>query len=198
MFRKDHQDVEVLNAGIGNYNTSRYVKLFFKRLQDLEPSDIVVHYFLRDAEPLDPGGGNFLLRNSQLAVAGWVLFHRYFGGAREGSLEEHYEKVYSPGAEGFEAMKRSLKQLSDYAREKKIRIYLALVPDVHNLAHYPFRAIHERVKSIALEDGYRFVDLLPGFEGLNPGQVWAMPGDPHLNALGHEIMAGEIYPTLKL
>ena len=63
MFRAANQDVEVLNAGVGNYNAERYVELFFTKLKKLNPTDIVVQYFLRDAEQLDPGGGNAILRN---------------------------------------------------------------------------------------------------------------------------------------
>jgi hypothetical protein len=49
---------QVLNGGVGNYNAERYVSRFFKELMPLKPTDIVVHYFLRDAEELPPGGGN--------------------------------------------------------------------------------------------------------------------------------------------
>ena len=67
MFAEHGQRVEVLNGGIGNYNAERYVERFFTELAGLEPTDIVVQYFLRDAEHLDPGGGNFFLRHSELA-----------------------------------------------------------------------------------------------------------------------------------
>ena len=44
MFDDFDLDVEVLNAGIGNYNASRYVTRYFNNCQ---PTDIVVHYFER-------------------------------------------------------------------------------------------------------------------------------------------------------
>ena len=52
---------QVLNGGVGNYNAERYVSRFFKELTPLQPTDIVVHYFLRDAEQLPAGSGNILL-----------------------------------------------------------------------------------------------------------------------------------------
>jgi hypothetical protein len=67
LLRKDGFDVTVLNAGVGNYNSQRYVQLFLTKLKELHPTDIVVHFFLRDAEILEPGRGNWLLRNSHLA-----------------------------------------------------------------------------------------------------------------------------------
>src|SRR5882757_515324 len=42
------QPAEVLNAGVGNYNAERYVSRFLKRLTGLDPTDVVVQYFMRD------------------------------------------------------------------------------------------------------------------------------------------------------
>ena len=50
MFDKDGKNVVVLNAGIGNYNSVRYVERFLTRLTELKPTDIVVHAFVRDGE----------------------------------------------------------------------------------------------------------------------------------------------------
>ena len=197
MFKDQGQDVEVLNAGIGNYNAVRYVERFKNRLEDLNPTDIVVHYFVRDAEELDAGRGNILLRNSQLAVTTWVATSRYLGKGSEISLEEHYRNVYSPNAVGFIAMKSALHELMVFAKQRNIKIYLAMTPDVHDLVDYKFDFIHEQMKLIALDEGYTFIDLLPAMKNLTPNQLWSMPGDPHPNGLGHKRMAEVIFPMLK-
>lgn len=197
MFKADGLDVEVLNAGIGNYNAVRYVERFKRRLAELRPTDIVVHYFLRDAETLDAGGGNFLLRHSQLAVTTWVAFSRYFGKASEETLEAHYRAVYQPDAQGYKAMRRALHELSAYARDNGIRLSLAMTPDVHDLVDYKFGEIHEIMRKVAQEEGYRYIDLLPAMRNLTPDRLWSMPGDPHPNGLGHRRMAEAIYPVLK-
>lgn len=197
-FRNDGVDAVVMNAGIGNYNTERYVELFLKRLTPLEPTDIVVHYFLRDAETLEPASGNWLLRNSELAVTLWELWHRLVDRTGEVGLIDHYKAVYRPDAPGFVTMRAELAKLATYARGHDIRLYLALVPDVHNLGRYPFNFVDSTMEQVAGDLGYRFVDLLPAFGHLSPQQVWAMPGDPHPNALGHRLMADALYPALQL
>ena len=53
-FEHEQISVDILNAGVGNYNTTRYVHNYFKNLYVLKPTDIVVHYFLNDAELLGP------------------------------------------------------------------------------------------------------------------------------------------------
>jgi lysophospholipase L1-like esterase len=187
---------QVLNGGVGNYNAERYVSRFFKELTPLNPTDIVVHYFLRDAEELPPGGGNILLRHSELAVTLWIAYHRLLDKHGEASLVEHYQRVYDPSAPGFKVMQAKLRDLADYARGNNIRVYLAMMPDVHNLVDYKFGFVHDIMRSIAEADGYGYVDLLPAMLGRAPEQLWAMPGDPHPNAFGHELMANAIFPVL--
>jgi len=190
------EPAQVLNGGVGNYNTERYVSRFFKELTGLHPTDIVVHYFLRDAEALPPGGGNILLRHSELAVTLWIAYHRLFDKAGEASLVEHYRSAYDPSAAGFQVMRSKLHDLSVYARSNHVRIYLAMVPDVHNLVDYKFGFVHSIMRGLAAEEGYAYIDLLPEMQGYPPERLWAMPGDPHPNAFGHELMARAIFPVL--
>ena len=194
-FKADGQTVDVLNAGIGNYNAPRYVERFLTQYTDLEPTDIVVHYFLRDAETLTAGQGNWFLRHSELALAFWSGWQKKMG--KTSSLESHYREVYDPAAPGYLAMKESLKRLSDYAQAHHIRLYLAMVPDVHNLTNYPYTFVHDDLKSVATQYHYHYIDLYPALEGMGPAEIWNMPGDPHPNAEGHRRMAEALYPVLK-
>lgn len=192
------EDVQVLNGGVGNYNAERYVSRFFRELSDLAPTDIIVHYFLRDAEALPPGGGNWFLRHSELAVTLWIAYHRLLDRQGEASLVAHYRAVYDPQAPGFRVMTQKLAQLADYSHQHGIRLYLAMVPDVHNLIDYQFGFVSDIMKKIAAQDGYQYVDLLPALHGRAPQQLWAMPGDPHPNALGHRLMADALYAAVRL
>jgi lysophospholipase L1-like esterase len=190
------QPAEVLNAGIGNYNAQRYVSLFLKRLTGLNPTDIVVQYFMRDAEDLPPGGGNILLRNSELAVTLWIAYHRLVDGTGDANLVERYRRVYDPDQPGFIVMKRELEKLSRYAHEHGIRLYFMMTPDVHDLIDYKFTFVHDIMRRLAGDNGYGYVDMLPLMTGLRPEEIWAMPGDPHPNAFAHKLMAEAIFPLI--
>ncbi len=93
-------------------------------------------------------------------------------------------------------MQEKLKELADYAKAHGIRIYLAMTPDVHNLIDYKFGYIHDILREIAENDGYTYIDLLPALRGKPPQELFAMPGDPHPNALGHRLMAEAIFPVI--
>ncbi len=197
-FRSDGAEVEVLNAGIGNYNAARYVALFHSRLQALDPTDVVVHYFINDAEQLSGGNQNLLLRHSQLAVALWS-FRNAVSQARLGSpLLTHYRDLYRSGSPGREAMQQALAALAETARTRGIRLYLLMTPEPHYLQHYPFQDIHDSMEHTARSLGYTFVDALPALRELTPEQLWVTADDPHPNARGHRLMADTLYPYLQL
>ena len=194
--QKSNGNTEVLNAGVGNYNAARYTERFFKQLTSLKPTDIVVQYFLRDAEDLQPSTQNVLLSNSQLALTLWILQQRTFGNNGSTSIEEHYRKVYDKESAGLASMKQSLKKLAVYASDNNIRLFMLMTPDVHSLEAYPFDEIHKSMKVFAEENGYIFVDSLEKLRGIPAEKIYAMPGDPHPNALGHKLMAETIAPVL--
>jgi GDSL-like Lipase/Acylhydrolase family len=196
MLRDQGGKVQVLNGGVGNYNADRYVSRYVKELAGLNPTDIVVLYFLRDAEDLPPGGGNILLQHSELAVTLWIAYHRLFDKAGEQSLVDHYRAAYQENAPGFVLMQAKLKELADHARSRQVRLYLAMTPDVHNLIDYKFDFVHATMSRVAEAQGYTFVDLLPAMRGRPPRALFAMPGDPHPNALGHQLMAEAIFPVV--
>lgn len=198
-FSNAGQNVSVLNAGIGNYNAVRYSERFLTKLTHLEPTDIVVHYFVNDAEKLGAGGGNWFLRNSQLAVLMWRAFNQVAQPAGETTLLGHYQNVYAEDAEGYQDMRASLTKLVGYAKEQGIKVHFVMMPDIHNLKDYPFHFIHEDMKNFAAKlDVASYLDLLPSFKQFEEDAkaIWAMPGDPHPNAHGHAVMAEALYTHL--
>ena len=89
-----------------------------------------------------------------------------------------------------------MKKLAYYAQEHGIRLYFMMIPDVHDLADYKFSFVHDIMRDFARHNGYTYVDMLPPMSGLRPREIWAMPGDPHPNALGHKLMADAIFPLI--
>lgn len=197
MLFKNGENAEVLNAGIGNYNAERYTKRFLKYLYVLKPTDIVVNYFIRDAEDLKSTKPNFFLKNSQLALTIWAARNQLLNPKGEESLIRHYESLYNKDSLGYKKMKKSLYELSRYAISNNINIYILMTPDIYDLKDYKYFFIHKMIKDIADEYKYVFVDSLPIFKNRKFETLSAMPGDRHPNALGHKLLADSLYPILK-
>ena len=191
--------VEVLNAGVGNYNAERYVTLYDKHLQDLKPDVIVVHYFINDAEILPPSAGNWIMRNSQLALMLWQAYVNLTVGRSDmKGLVAHYRDVYGEASEGRKRMEAALAELDSLAGKIGAKVVMAMMPDIHNLSPYPFGFVHEHMRKIAERLDWTFVDLMQGFKGVKDSRsLFAIPGDPHPNARGHSIMADALIPALE-
>lgn len=195
MFKQNGKNVEVLNAGIGNYNSERYVERFFENLVELKPTDIVVNYFLRDAEILMPAKQNYFLKNSQLALTLWIASNRISNKKDKMSIYNHYDKVYSD-TKGINNMKNSLKRLSDYAKLNNIKLYMLMTPDITSISNYKLNFVHDYLENVANDLGYIYVDSLERMKKFKEEELFAMPGDPHPNNIGHKVMAETIYPVI--
>ncbi|MCH2539037.1 MAG: SGNH/GDSL hydrolase family protein [Anaerolineales bacterium] len=196
IFQNNGQGVEILNAGIGNYNTVRYVERYLDHLVTVEPSDIAIHFFPNDTEVLSAGGGNILLRHSQLAVTLWSASNQLRAAINTPNMLHHYQELYREDSHGFQAMRDSLAILANHATHNNIRLYLIMCPDIQSLEDYRYTFVHETMKTLAAELGYEYLDLLPSLQGFAPEQIWVMPGDPHPNAFAHKLMAESIYPWI--
>lgn len=190
---------QVLNGGVGNYNTYRAVRYYEKEWRKtVKPDVIVVHYFVNDAEYLPPSVGNALVRNSQLAVTLYYIAQRFLKGSPGvDSLVDHYKQVYRPDSRGYKDMVGALKRLRDLAAEDGTKVVLSMIPDIHQLENYPFGFIHQRMRALADELGWTFVDFLKSLGSHKGPELWTIPGDPHPNAFVHKAMAEQLAPFIK-
>ena len=73
------------------------------------------------------------------------------------------------------------------------RYAVVLFPFMYHLDEsYPFRELHEMVRTASAEANIRFHDLLPAFEGHPYADLWVHPSDQHPNDEGHRIAAEAI------
>lgn len=196
MFSEKGQDVEILNAGIGNSNVSRNVELFLTKLKELNPTDVLVQFFPRDGEIIPSGNDGYLIKNSQLAAMMSLYWPRLW--RKSESLESHYRSVFSDDSEAFKETKSALELLASFAKNRKIRLYLVMTPEMRQLSNYPLAFIHEKMHTLSKTFGYKYIDLIDQFRDLPESRIWNMPKDPHPNAYGHEIIAGTLFPYLSL
>jgi hypothetical protein len=197
-WRASGRDVEVINAGDGNYNTIMEVEFFLKRLALYKPDMIVLNYFINDPEPIPSHATNFIERNSEA----WVFYSSRLDVAKR-ELEvgqrtdwrDYYNGLYdearNPG--GWSTVVQWIGKLAAYCRDNHVRLLVVNYPELHVLKPYPFPEVGARLSSVAAELGLPFLDLLASVEDQNPADLWVTKPDPHPNGRAHGLYAHAIH-----
>lgn len=194
----DGSPVEVINTGVGNYNTAQEVAYFKERGLQLEPDEVVLGFFINDAEPTPTPSEDLIARHSYAYVVassfGDALARRF---GWKPSLTAYYDGLYDEDHPGWQACREALVELSRLSRRHGITLTIALIPELHAPdEHYPFKRAHARVAEVAAQEGVPVIDLLPWFAGIPPESLWVSPGDAHANARAHEIIARALHGAL--
>jgi lysophospholipase L1-like esterase len=184
--------VEILNFGIGNYNTAQEVALFAKKGLKYHPDKVVVFYFVNDAEPTPQASGREFLGHSRLITFYWsrvnILLSKY---SRDGSFLGQYGDLYREGQPGWEATKASFGALRDLCDQHGIGLQVVLLPELHDLKNPPFRRQYAMVEAVLKSEAIPALDLTPHFSTVDddPTSLWVALDDAHPNARAHKLIA---------
>ena len=189
---------EVLNLGVGNYNTVQEVTLLRSVGLQFDPDLILLAYFINDAEPTTQVRYNYLLEHSYLCALLASRLRRLPFGTGSLSYKDYYRGLYTSGQPGWLAEQAAFRELAKLAQHEKIPIIVYILPELHDLsAAYPFLDIHQEVAKFVAGLGLPIVDLLPEFSGYSPEiNLWVTPTDAHPNAIAHSIIAKGIHNSL--
>ena len=196
---REKQNYEVINTGVGNYNTQNQVYAFLKKGKQYQPNEIIVAYYINDAEIVQPPQSflKYQLLSSYIgAFLGdkWItlkvsLFDQFH-------YDSFYSSLYEPNFKGRKAVEESLTLLANYCRENQIRLSVAVIPEMHQFQNYPFPQVFEFVSSIGQAQRFTVKDLLPYFTREEPSTLWVSNEDAHPNAKGHQIIADALYELI--
>jgi lysophospholipase L1-like esterase len=191
--------VQVINSGVGNYNTAMETEYFFRSGIAYDPDIVVLNYFINDAEP-----------TPIYHDVGWIARHFYayavLGGAWDGAKREvlggqdwreYYSGLYADGRPGWQAAQASIRRLAEYCHAHGIRLILADLPELHQLKNYPFTAVDDKLAKIAAAEGFEFFNLRPALENEPPDSLWVTAPDPHPNAHAHALIAAALTDYLQ-
>jgi lysophospholipase L1-like esterase len=195
MLQQAGHDVEVINTGVGNYNTEMEVAYFLERGAKLKPHYVVLNYFINDAEPTPRDRSNFLSRNSRAFVyfASRVdMALRLAGVGQKTDWKTYYAALYE-GDEGIGRVAAAVERLAAYCRKHGIRLWLANQPELRNPADYPFPQVDRLIERIAAANQLKYIPLLPAVRDLEPETLWVTRPDPHPSAVAHEAFAKALY-----
>ncbi len=181
----------VLNAGIGNCNTSMEVERYEARLRPMKPKWLIVGYSYNDAEPdAVPNFNPFLWHSALLSLASARL-QRLSGPYQR--YEPYYQGLYEDGLPGWEGTKREMAHLGQMLREDGIPGTVLLLPELHEPKDFgPFKGLFGRVAELARANGFEVIDPSHEFPP-GPGErFWVSHEDPHPTAEAHAIYAAAL------
>jgi lysophospholipase L1-like esterase len=191
---------EVINAGVGNYNTIQEVQYFLTKGFRYRPDIVVLNHFVNDAEPVPVSHAASAAERMCFScnfIAGRLdtLARKFSGGQ---SWVEYYLELYDQGrSRGWLDAADHIRKLADYCRAEGIRLVIVSLPELHDVQTYRFQEITDLVHRAADANGAAFADMLPYLkERASPG-LWVSPPDPHPNTLAHQLIAAGLFETLR-
>lgn len=191
--------VQIINTGVGNYNTAQEVAFFAARGRAWKPDMVIMNFFINDAEPTPLRHGTWPFKYSYLARWTWGrldLLQRRFRTAPR--YDKYYRSLYKENQPGWVACQKAIGRLVRLSQEDGFTLVLAILPELHSVEpQYIFRNEEREIAARAQAVGVKYVVMLaPYFQGLQPQSLWVSPDDAHPNAIGHRIIAEGLYAYL--
>jgi lysophospholipase L1-like esterase len=191
-------EFEVINAGVGNYNSLNELATL-KKLMDIDPDLIVLGFYINDIEqPKYPSKMGHLLKSKSYSYAFFMdkIININYG------TRTNYEEYYSSLYENI-ALKKSLKttllEMIETAENESITLVFLNIPEFHNFEDYAFENVNTFIeKDIIAQSSVIYINLLPVFQEqkLPPSELWVSLEDPHPNSIAHAIIANTAYKEI--
>lgn len=184
---------EVINAGVGNYNTAMEIAAFEAKGLATDPDIVVLNYFINDAEPTPQPTSNWLTRNSALltfVMGRFDTLTRSWGAAPD--WRHYYDGLYAEDRPGWQQTRRMLARFAGICRDRRLLCLVANYPELRQLAEYPFDHIERMVRNEVTGLGLPYLDLLPALAAQVPSSLWVSPEDAHPNAAANVLIADRI------
>jgi len=189
---------EILNFGAGNYNTSQEVGLFLEKGLAYHPDEVVVFYFINDAEPTPHKSRWWWLGRSRAATFYWSRAKALWAQiSPSGTFQDFYAALYRDDQPGWVETRRAFQRLAAACKENGIALKVVLLPELHRLDEYPFAREHALVTDFLRSNGIAVLDLAPRFKNeQDPQSLWVARDDAHPNARAHQLIADYSLPFL--
>jgi len=192
---------EVINTGVGNYNTIQEVEFYLTEGYKYNPDFVVLNFTFNDAEPVPvsyPPPAILRICYSCIFVAGRIdSVLREFGDKKEWA--DYYLGLYGNDgqAKGWLNAKAYIAKLAAFTKAHGTKLLIASLPELHDVQHYRLQKITDLVHEAADEEDVAFVDLLPYVQGVPSPELWVTPPDPHPDGLAHKLFADGIFEALE-
>jgi lysophospholipase L1-like esterase len=191
-----YDKVEVINAGVGNYDTVQEVTYYETRGKAFHPDLVLLVFFINDPEPVPVEGKGFLIDRSYLIA---FVTNRFDGVLRHLGMrpdwKQYYSSLYNDDKPGYQACKKALASLADATRANGAKVLVAILPELHQINDdsYPFKAAHAKIKDVLAAENVPVVELVDGLKDHGPEEtLWVTRQDDHPNAKANDLISSQL------
>lgn len=185
----------IYNSGIGNYNTQKEEILFNYNFDDVKPDEVILHYYLNDAEILPSGNSNFFVRNSYLCAFLYVRIKQFavMSNQKYSSLGEYYLNLYQEDSQGWKEARQAIEKMAKTCDEAGVKFTVVVQPDLHDVnSGSNQEKCHAIINKFLNDKGIANIDLFKSFQtqigSAHPTSIWVNPDDSHPNDFGHQVI----------
>ncbi|MGH7782256.1 MAG: SGNH/GDSL hydrolase family protein [Candidatus Binatia bacterium] len=191
-----YNKVEVMNTGVGNYDTVQEVTYYETIGRTYHPDLVILVFFINDPEPVPVETKGFLIDRSYLIA---FTTNRFDGVLRHAGVrpdwKKYYSSLYDNDRPGFQACKNALVSLANSTRNDGAQLLVAILPELHQINGdtYPFRAAHQKIKDALSTQQVPVVELIDGLKDQGPEEtLWVTPTDDHPDAKANNLISNQM------
>ena len=153
-----NQDIQVLNAGIGNTNTYMQINNFFTNFVKYDFDVIILNFFINDFENVKIKNVNFIKKNFYSYT---YIENMMYKILIKLSLIDNWENFYKKTFADEKFVNKSLKEiikLNNYCKKNNILLIINNIPELRDLINYKFSSETRIIKNFSKENGIIFID----------------------------------------
>jgi lysophospholipase L1-like esterase len=191
-----YDKAEVINAGVGNYDTIQEVTYYETIGWKYNPDLVVLVFFINDPEPVPVEKKGFLIDRSYLIA---FATNRIDGLMRHAGVrpdwKTYYASLYDDDRPGFQACKKAIGSLAESTRSHGAKLLVAILPELHQINgdSYPFKNAHQKIKDVAVTENVPVVELIDGLKDHGAEEtLWVTPLDDHPNARANDRISDQL------
>lgn len=208
------QRYEVLNLGVGGYQTYQEVELLRVKGLAYHPDIVLVAFCLNDFDAFADGGvydallqlnpqfnparrpSGFWRTATKVSRLAFLIYHRWFARGPLDTSAAHYARDVLHGKDPVTAGLHLLAQLQEANRFHAL-VFIVPAFDAA-FSRYRYQGIHDRVKAAAQPYPHvAVIDLLSTFQAVSDDAVRFGLDNAHPNEYGHGVIAEAIVRVLR-
>ncbi len=184
-----NNNIQVLNAGIGNTNTRMQIHNFFQNYSKYDFDMIVLNFFVNDFERIIIKKSNFFIKNFYSIS---YFNKKILKILIKNSLADDYKNFYLKTLEDEKFVKESLnllKEINEYCKEKKIIFVINYMPELRGIKNYKFNKQIKIMENFAKQNGIKFVNSLNILQNYEDLTLLVTKEDSHYNDKAHLLIS---------